>query len=327
MIVAKRVSRDPNGHRHGPSERRYARRRNEERQCGNRSESPSSELEDSLPRSIGFCDLAILWASDSPSLTTCRIILQTSKADPNPINADFVSGCALMIGRKTFHDFGGFDSEIFMYFEDVLLCCHVRKLGLHIERCLRAAVDHLAGSAVAPPTTRRVAQGTVLQVMANDDRGGESMVVLSLISELVDAGWNVHLATTKTNELQHYASEAGATVHGFDLFDRRANATLTASLVKLCEALQPSAIHTHGSRAVLASRRAVRLVRTVHTIHVHHYLYRSRPTRLAGGLLERVVSRSLKRVSYVTEADQCLGRIQDLALSTSDRSQLLSSKK
>lgn len=44
----------------------------------------------------------------------------------------WVAGASLFIGKNLFYDLGGFDEKIFMYFEDVDLCCRAKKKGLKI---------------------------------------------------------------------------------------------------------------------------------------------------------------------------------------------------
>lgn len=78
--------------------------------------------------------------------TAKRIILQTSKRIPHRTEPDFVSGCALLISSQIFKIIGGFDEDIFMYFEDVLLSWQVRKMGLRVTVCPDAAVDHRGGA-------------------------------------------------------------------------------------------------------------------------------------------------------------------------------------
>lgn len=88
--------------------------------------------------------------------TATRTLLQSSKRPPDATHPDFVSGCALMISSDTFNAIGGFDEDIFMYFEDVLMCWKVRKMGLTVTVCPHAAVDHQGGgSAKSGFSTKR----------------------------------------------------------------------------------------------------------------------------------------------------------------------------
>lgn len=49
---------------------------------------------------------------------------------PNKIQkVDWVSGASLMIRKKVFEKIGGFEKELFMYFEDVELCFKAKKKG------------------------------------------------------------------------------------------------------------------------------------------------------------------------------------------------------
>ena len=61
------------------------------------------------------------------------------------LEPDWVSGCAMLLGREDFLGVGGFDDDIFMYFEDVLLCWKLRAKGLQAHRHLGGSVRHLGG--------------------------------------------------------------------------------------------------------------------------------------------------------------------------------------
>lgn len=46
---------------------------------------------------------------------------------------DWVSGCSFIISKELFIKVGGFDEDLFMYWEDVTICREIRKMGYHIE--------------------------------------------------------------------------------------------------------------------------------------------------------------------------------------------------
>jgi N-acetylglucosaminyl-diphospho-decaprenol L-rhamnosyltransferase len=77
--------------------------------------------------------------------TSRRILTQQTKRNRASLTPDWVSGCAFLIDRSLFNEVGGFDERIFMYFEDVLLCWHIRQLGCQVHRNLNARVEHLGG--------------------------------------------------------------------------------------------------------------------------------------------------------------------------------------
>jgi GT2 family glycosyltransferase len=51
----------------------------------------------------------------------------------------------MFLDRKAFSAIGGFDAEIFMYLEDIVLCWNLRRLGYGILQCEDAQVQHLGG--------------------------------------------------------------------------------------------------------------------------------------------------------------------------------------
>ena len=290
--------------------------------------------------------------------TAFRILSQATKAKSDQTHPDFVSACALMIRRETFWSVGGFDTDIFMYFEDVLLCWAIRKTGLLVERHAPAAVDHRGGKSyrserelkrdyfdaqrvflqkINEPILTRLAVASlqwpmfrirslrqtenprrttkemketpaprILHVVADGAVGGGSMVVLALVRDLIDAGWEVHLASNSASELLADATKAGATVHGFDFFAPSANLLVPAQLASLCKRIDPDVVHTHGSRALLLARSAVRLVPTVHTVHGYHFLHRRAGQRKVLGFVERIMTKRIERVIFVSEEDRRL---------------------
>lgn len=58
---------------------------------------------------------------------------------------DWVSGACLMIRKKIFDEIGGFDEQLYMYYEDADLCLRVKKLGLKIYFIPDAYLYHLYG--------------------------------------------------------------------------------------------------------------------------------------------------------------------------------------
>jgi N-acetylglucosaminyl-diphospho-decaprenol L-rhamnosyltransferase len=77
--------------------------------------------------------------------TARRILTQQTKQYGTSLTPDWVSGCALLIDRTLFVEISGFDERIFMYFEDVLLCWHARRLGCAVHREPAAKVEHVGG--------------------------------------------------------------------------------------------------------------------------------------------------------------------------------------
>lgn len=58
---------------------------------------------------------------------------------------DWVTGAALAIRRELFEKIGGFDENIFMYFEDSDLCIRARKTGAQIYLFTGSSIIHFGG--------------------------------------------------------------------------------------------------------------------------------------------------------------------------------------
>lgn len=66
-----------------------------------------------------------------------------------PSEADWVSGGAFAIRKKTFLECGGFDEKFFLYFEDIDLCKRLRSLGKKIIILSSVKVLHLGGQSIS----------------------------------------------------------------------------------------------------------------------------------------------------------------------------------
>jgi GT2 family glycosyltransferase len=71
-----------------------------------------------------------------------------------PVDADWVSGAALMIRRTLFERLAGFDEDFFLYFEDVDLCRRARLLGRKAIYFPYISIVHLGGKS-SPSATRQ----------------------------------------------------------------------------------------------------------------------------------------------------------------------------
>lgn len=58
---------------------------------------------------------------------------------------DWVSGACLMIRKSVFDSLGGFDEQLFMYYEDVELCYRTNQLGWKVYFFPQAAIYHYLG--------------------------------------------------------------------------------------------------------------------------------------------------------------------------------------
>lgn len=63
-----------------------------------------------------------------------------------PKDVNVIVGADLFISKDLFNNFGGFDPDFFMYFEEVELCWRVQKMGYRIVSVPEAEIIHLQGS-------------------------------------------------------------------------------------------------------------------------------------------------------------------------------------
>ena len=84
-----------------------------------------------------------------------RIVTRRTRRTIPPERAEWVSGCAMLIDLEIFNRIGGFDEEIFMYLEDVLLCWEVTNLGGQITYCPDATVAHRGGKSEVPSLSKK----------------------------------------------------------------------------------------------------------------------------------------------------------------------------
>lgn len=75
--------------------------------------------------------------------TVIKLFTRRTKRFTANDSPEWVTGCAMLLHRDVFLGVGGFDDDIFMYYEDVLLCWKIRQAGLKVYRCDDAAVGHL----------------------------------------------------------------------------------------------------------------------------------------------------------------------------------------
>ncbi len=100
-----------------------------------------------------------------PFPTVKRLITRETKQYGNSLTPDWVSGCAALMLREDYEAVGGFDPDIFMYYEDVLLCHAIRKLGKGVFRCLEAGVTHLGGGSIESRWNRKAVYYSAQDIM------------------------------------------------------------------------------------------------------------------------------------------------------------------
>jgi GT2 family glycosyltransferase len=80
--------------------------------------------------------------------TPLRLLTRSSTADCTSDRPDWLSGVALLVRREEFIEIGGFDENIFLYYEDIELCHRYRTI---FEKGCRRVVDgpgvvHIGGA-------------------------------------------------------------------------------------------------------------------------------------------------------------------------------------
>jgi N-acetylglucosaminyl-diphospho-decaprenol L-rhamnosyltransferase len=66
-----------------------------------------------------------------------------------PTNVEAVSGACMLLRRSTFQTVGGFDSQYFMYGEDMDLCRKIQSVGLNVVHLPSVAVVHHGGGSTS----------------------------------------------------------------------------------------------------------------------------------------------------------------------------------
>ncbi len=84
-----------------------------------------------------------------PFPTPGRLLTGRARRTSNSEHPDWVTGCAMLVRRREFVELGGFDEDLFMYFEDVDLCRRYADRGLRTVRAPAAKVIHLGGASRA----------------------------------------------------------------------------------------------------------------------------------------------------------------------------------
>jgi GT2 family glycosyltransferase len=93
-----------------------------------------------------------------------------------------VSGCAMLLHREDYLKVGGFDPDIFMYYEDVLLCRSIRLLGKGVFRHLEAGVTHLGGGSYQSNWKKKQQYYAAQDVLLR--KQGESPIGIGLVKLL-----------------------------------------------------------------------------------------------------------------------------------------------
>jgi GT2 family glycosyltransferase len=71
-------------------------------------------------------------------------------------SVDWVTGAYLWVRKSVFDDLGGFDENIFLYCEDIELCCRIRKLGWACWFFPEAPIVHHRNKAPVPRARKKM---------------------------------------------------------------------------------------------------------------------------------------------------------------------------
>ncbi len=75
---------------------------------------------------------------------------------PEPLDVDYVTGCAMLLRHEALERVGSFDARYRMYYEDLDLCQRMREAGYRIQVVPAARMWHMVGSTAArEPSTNR----------------------------------------------------------------------------------------------------------------------------------------------------------------------------
>lgn len=81
----------------------------------------------------------------------------------NPITkVDCVAGSLLLISREAFEKTGGYDENVFLYYEETILGCKMKKAGLDTYVCSDVHYLHLHGISISKSVTSEVKRKKLL---------------------------------------------------------------------------------------------------------------------------------------------------------------------
>lgn len=102
----------------------------------------------------------------------------------NDVAVDWVSGACLMMRREALQAVGGFDDNIFMYFEDNDLCLRARNAGWLVIYDGTSEITHLGGSSTRHNRAAQEAYQQSLRYFHQKHYGGFSMRLLNAVLPL-----------------------------------------------------------------------------------------------------------------------------------------------
>lgn len=90
-----------------------------------------------------------------------RLITQKTKKDPtlqfinNYALVDWISGCAFIIKKTIFNQINGWDSNFFLYYEDIDICKNLRCNSHRVAVCKNSNIVHLGGQSLKSEKVKR----------------------------------------------------------------------------------------------------------------------------------------------------------------------------
>jgi N-acetylglucosaminyl-diphospho-decaprenol L-rhamnosyltransferase len=137
---------------------------------------------------------------------------QGTRVAAEPVEVDWLSGCALALRRSAFDAIGGFDPGYWLFVEDVDLCDRLRRAGWRIGFLPSAEVVHRVGASTARrPLRARIAHARGLDRYVTQRSHGAARLARPLLWAAL-AGWT--LATTAGTLLRPRRSSTGERIDG-----------------------------------------------------------------------------------------------------------------
>lgn len=150
----------------------------------------------------------------------------------------------------------------------------------------------------------------VLNIVADGKPGGGTTIVLGLCADTQTSGqWDVALATDTDSYAAAKARELGIPVFDVPFFGLRYAVEALVALRRIVSGFRPDVIHVHGCRAGLPVA-VLKLIGTtaplVYTVHGFHFVKRKPLARWLGRHSERLVTRVVDRLVFVSEGDRAI---------------------
>jgi GT2 family glycosyltransferase len=135
--------------------------------------------------------------------------LPASSAERSP---DWVSGAAMLVRASAYEAVGGFDEALFMYMEDVDLCCRLRERGGRVRYVPEARVDHALGGSQGGEQAARWFRAFFAYVARHRGTGEARLVAF-----VTAAGLALRSMLLRTSNPPHSRRLASAARCGLDL--------------------------------------------------------------------------------------------------------------